>query len=215
MSSSVLSVSILGCVLALNCSLRLGHLLHDWPHIWGLGVIVWCIFFFFLPLLFSSISSGSGTKGSMRGEFGLVLIGLGIHSLHNGAFSSSLFLLLASAVFPCCCSTICQLSLSFCLVPSQSYSDDQSECTGDEKWYWCEIGLYPCFGWFVWCLLYCLGTSKMLGGLEGEVRFTIVVVAVVVGHVDITVEGAKCPMSNFLFFWDLLLLFLQKLSFPY
>ena len=63
-----------------------------------------------------------------------------------------------------------------------------------------------------------LGTSKMLGGLEGADMFTILVVAKVVGHVDATVEGTKHPMSNFLFFlllWDLLLLFLAKISFPY
>ena len=59
-----------------------------------------------------------------------------------------------------------------------------------------------------------LGTSKMLGGLEGADRFAIVVVGVLVGHVDATVEDMKSPMSNFLYFLlfcNLLLLFLQKL----
>ena len=53
-----------------------------------------------------------------------------------------------------------------------------------------------------------VGTSKILGGLEGTDRSTVVVVVVVVGHVDTTVEGAKHPMSNFMHFLLLLLLFI-------
>ena len=89
LSSSVLSVSFFspGVGSGTNVPLRLGLLFHNWPCIWGLGGnSLLCDLSF---LLFSSFSSGAGTKGSMRGEFGLVFNGLGKHSLHNGAFSSS------------------------------------------------------------------------------------------------------------------------------
>ena len=94
------------------------------------------IFLFSSCLLFSSFSSGAGTKGSKRGEFHLALIKLGVHNLHNGAFSSSLFFLHSSDMFLCHSLMILSnysLSLSFCLVLFQSSSEDQSECTGDES----------------------------------------------------------------------------------
>ena len=107
------------------------------------------------------------------------------------------------------------LSLSFCFVPSQSFSEDKSECTRDES----STGV----GWQIAHDLYgslCTGSlgmdsmSEVLGRPEGTDRFTMVVVVVVfVGHVDATVKGMECPMSNilyFLLFCGFLLLFLPN-----
>ena len=70
----------------------------------------------------------------MRGKCGSSLSKSGAHDLHNRALSSSFFFLSSSAIFLCSFVMILLiLSLSFCLVPSQSSSEDQSECTRDES----------------------------------------------------------------------------------
>ena len=115
-------------------------------------------------------------------------------------------LLLASVIFLCCSFTISSnLSLSFCLVPSQSSSDDQSDSTGDKS----GAGVDGLLG--VASSLGTAGTSEMPGRLEGTDRLAVVMMAMVVGHIDTAVEGSKCPISNFMYFplsWDLLLLLL-------
>ena len=55
---------------------------------------------------------------------------------------------------------------------------------------------------------------EVLGRTEGADRVAMEVVVVIVGHVDVTVEGVEHSMSNFLYFLlfsDLLLLFLSDL----
>ena len=42
------------------------------------------------------------------------------------------------------------------------------------------------------------GISEMFGGLARTDMFAVVVEVVVFGHIGITLEGMKCPMSNFL-----------------
>ena len=77
-----------GLLLVLNCSLELGHLPHNWPHIWGLKgnsllhdlVCFSCLF---------SFLSGAGTEGLVRDVFDLALNKSGAHDLHNRALSSS------------------------------------------------------------------------------------------------------------------------------
>ena len=57
------------------------------------------------------------------------------------------------------------------------------------------------------------GMFEVLSRPEGADRLTVVVVVVVVGHVDGTVEGTEHPMSNFqyfLLFCDFLLLLLAN-----
>ena len=79
---------------------------------------------------FFSFSSGAGVEGLVRGKFGSSLSKSGAHDLHNRTFSSCFF-----SNFPLFFSydLTNSLSLLFSLVPSQSSSEDQSECTGDES----------------------------------------------------------------------------------
>ena len=149
----------------------------------------------------------------MRGKFGSSLSKSDAHDLLDRGLSSAFFFLSSSAIFLFSFLMILLIfSLSFCLVPSQSSSEDQPECIGDES----STGV----GWQISHLLYgglctgCLGTDNVFEVVdrpEGADRLAVEVVVVAVGHVDTTVEGVECPMSNFLLFCDLLLLFLPYL----
>ena len=142
----------------------------------------------------------------MRGKFGSSLGYSGTHDLLDMALSSAFLFLSSSAIFLFSFLMILLIfSLSFCLVPSQSFSEDQSECTEDES----STG----FGLLIANVLYgsmCTGSLGMdgkcvvLGGPEGTDRLAMEVVVVIVGHVDNAVEGTKCPMSTFFIFSALL-----------
>ena len=113
----------------------------------------------------------------------------GAQDLHNGEFSSSLFLLSSSAILHCSSLMILLIiSLSFCLVLSQSSSEDQSKCTRDES----GAGVGQHFataldGWLCAGGLGTAGTFKVLGGLNGTNQFALVVIDVFVAHVEAAV----------------------------
>ena len=113
------------------------------------------------------------------------------------------------------------LSLSFCLIPSQSSSEDQFECidggisagVGQQITHVLYGGLCICsLGVDSVLDLFCeqegVGVSRLVEAVSDRVNMEVM--TDVIGHADTAVKGTECPMSSILYF--LLLFCLGLLS---
>ena len=147
--------------------------------------------------------------GVVVGKFGLSPSKSGVH---ERVLSFAILLHPSSAIFLSWILMVSLiLSLSFCLAPSQSSSEDQSECIGGDTG--AGVG-HPITLVLYGGLCICgLDVDSMLDvlsrpegvdvgrlvGAEAD-RIAVVVVMVVGGHADATAEGVELPMSSFLYF---------------
>ena len=161
----------------------------------------------FLIFCFFSFCSGAGAGGLVGSKFGLSPSKSG---MHERVLSFTFLLLPSSAIFlSCILMASLILSLSFCLAPSQSTSEDQSECIDGKisAGEGLEIAL-TLYGGLCMCgldvdsvldvlsRLEWVGVCRPVGAEAG--RAAVVVVVVVAVCADAAVDGMEHPV--FLYF---------------